>query len=451
MLPASDHLRRLVLPITGTRRDATWLVGLAVIAFAVRLAYALALDDEPHGDSVVYRDAARALADGHGYAEPLSVALGNPQPTAQHPPLFAMYLAAWTRLGIDSVRGHQVACCLLGAVAVVLIGLVGRHVAGGRVGLIAASVAAVYPPLFMLDRSMNSESLYVPLIALALLLAYRLLNRPNAARAAALGSAIGLATLTRSDAILLLPVLVAPLAWRARHRRARTFAVCAAATALVLAPWLARNWLVFERFPLLSTNGGYTARATNCDGTYFATGIGFVDHGCAFRSVCFKRFRLGNVKAAETAEVPRAECLQREAATYVRRHERRVPLVVLARVERVWETYRPKANLDYGTIVWGRPRGMATVGLIFYGMLVPLAIAGAFLLGRSRTSRLPLLAMFAQATLVAALAFGFTRYRVPAEPALVILAAVAVERLGRAGIRSFRKPASATAGTAPPG
>ena len=62
----------------------------------------------------------------------------------------------------------------MGAATVALIGLLARRVAGDRAGLVAAAIAAVYPPLWMLDASLRSESLYAPLIALVLLLAYRL-------------------------------------------------------------------------------------------------------------------------------------------------------------------------------------------------------------------------------------------------------------------------------------
>ena len=88
-----------------------------------------------------------------------------------------------------------------------------------------------------------AESLYVPLIALSMLVAYRLLDRPGAVPAIGLGAVIGLATLTRSDALLLVPLLVLPLAYRLGRARLPLLAVCLLATALVLSPWLA-NWLV---------------------------------------------------------------------------------------------------------------------------------------------------------------------------------------------------------------
>src|SRR3954452_11453090 len=91
----------------------------------------------------------------------------------------------------------------MGAALVLLVGLLGRRVGDERVGLLAAGIAALYPLLVALDGAVRSESLYAPLIAGLLLATYRLVDRPSARRAVAVGGLIGLAALTRSDALLL--------------------------------------------------------------------------------------------------------------------------------------------------------------------------------------------------------------------------------------------------------
>jgi hypothetical protein len=229
---------------------------------------------------------------------------------------------------------------------------------------------------------------------------------------------IGLATLTRSDAIVLLVLLVPPLVWRAGSDRWRLMAAATVAVALVLSPWLVRNWVEFDRFPLLSTNGALTQLATNCDETYYGSNVGFVAHQCALRSKCLEI----------EDEVPQSECLLREARHYARSHLGRVPVVALARVGRLWNVYRPGTDLNYGEL-WARERTTATVGMVMYALLVPFAAFGVVLLRRRGVPVYPLLVMFAVATIVALIAFGFSRYRLAAEPVLVVLAAVAVEKL----------------------
>ena len=57
--------------------------------------------------------------------------------------------------------------------------------------------------------------------------------------------------------------------------------------------------------------------------------------------------------------------------------------------------------------------------------------AGALLVRARRVSLIPLAATVALVTIVAALTFGVTRYRAAAEPALLVLAAVGLERAAR--------------------
>jgi 4-amino-4-deoxy-L-arabinose transferase-like glycosyltransferase len=406
--------------VLDRRRFATWLGALALLGLAVRVVYALALAPELGGDARTYSGLAAGLAQGQGYVSQFSVFIGNPQPTAQHPPLFPLYLAAWDKLGVNGVDELRMASALLGMITIVLIGLLGRRLAGERAGLIAAGIAAVYPQFFLVDGSLISEALYGPLIALVLLLAYAYIDHPRLLVAGGLGAVVGLAALTRSEALLLLVLLAAPLLLTRGRSRVAALAVCVATALVVVAPWLARNASDFDRFPLMSTNGGYTARATNCDGTYYTSdGIGFVNHGCAAESPC----------ASVSGELEQSDCYSHEARGYVRDHLGRTPLVALARVERAWELYGADLNLEYGRTFWARPKGLATFGLIFYVMLLPLAIAGALLLRARRVPLLPPLALFAFVTVVAALAFGYTRYRFAAEPALVSLAAVGLEGL----------------------
>jgi hypothetical protein len=194
-------------------------------------------------------------------------------------------------------------------------------------------------------------------------------------------------------------------------------------TALVVAPWLIRNWVEFDRFPVFSTNDGYTALATNCHATYFdSRRLGWVAHECPRGSSCRRR---GLDEGRQSA------CMRAEARRYVRQHVGRVPLVVVARVERLWELRGRATSLRYGELVWGRTRSLAIAGLVMYALLLVPAVVGALALRRDGVPLTPLLATFALVTVVAAGAFGFTRYRLPAEPALVVLGAVGLERLAR--------------------
>lgn len=427
-----------MLKLTASKHFERLLAIVALLALGVRLLYALAV--APHasqpGDSGLYQVLANAVAGGQGYSTEASIFSGHPVPTAEHPPLYVLYLALFSKLGLSTMNDHRAVSCLLGVAAVVLVGLVGRRVAGPRTGLIAAALAAAYPQLFVVDGTLISESLYVPLLALTALLAYRLIDRPGPLRAAALGAVIALATLTRPDGILLLVLLAAPVILTSgRRQRILALLACVATCAVVLSPWLIRNEIQLHRFPLISTNGALTLPAANCPLTFEGRLTGFVSLGCAERIPACQNI---------SAEVPLSECLERAAVTFIGHHKRRLPVVVLARVARAFQLFQYNQDLYYaGT--WARTRGVAVGGLVMYALLVPLAIGGVALLRRRRARLLPLLALLAIAAIVPATSFGFSRYRVAAEVPLVLLAAVTIER----ALTRFTRPVTAPSATAP--
>ena len=325
--------------------DRAFAVGLAVstvLGFGVALAYALGVspDEIVAGDATQYHLLARGIANGDGYSTLSSVLQGDPQPTAQHPPLFPLVLAGLDLVGLDSLTAHRVVLCLSAAAGVALIGLLGRRVAGPRAGLIAAAIAAVYPGFFMLAGVAMAESLYVPLIALTLLLTYALIDRPRLGVGALLGVLIGLATLDRTEAVLLLPLLALAVALRlpGARERVRVVAVVTVAALLVLAPWVGRNWHAFDRFPLLSTNGGLTAMIANCERPYYAD-VGFIEPNCLIRC---QRFR--------EDELRYSDCGTRVARRYAENHLGRVPVVVTARVARTWSPARSNTRSTISTV-----------------------------------------------------------------------------------------------------
>ena len=192
-------------------------------------------------------------------------AYGISVPTAAHPPLYPTVLAGLSLLGGDGVLAQRALGAFLGGVTIVLVALIGRRVGGDRVGLVAAAVAALHPVLVGADGAPMSESLYGLLVAACLLVALRLRERRGVGLAAALGALIGLAALTRSEALLLVILIGLPLtlsgARAGRWRRA--LALCGAC-AVVLAPWTIRNWSAFDRPTLISHNDSTVLAGANC-------------------------------------------------------------------------------------------------------------------------------------------------------------------------------------------
>jgi hypothetical protein len=233
-----------------------------------------------------------------------------------------------------------------------------------------------------------------------------------------LGVLVGLAALTRSE-LALLAVGFAGLAWwrsAGTPRRWLPPVLVLAATAVTLLPWAAYNASRFERTVLLSTNDGSTLLGANCPSTY-EVDIGGWDLTC-----------LPPLPEDETidASVRSAE-RRRLAFDYARENVGRIPVVVAARLGRALDVYGlgSLVALDRGEekaawAVWA--------GIVCWWVLAVAAIFGWRRLGDGEETRRRRwwLAVPIMTVLVTTIAFyGAHRIRAPAEPAVVLLAAVA--------------------------
>src|SRR5215210_2078893 len=139
----------------------TALAAIAAAALALRVVYTLAAAPDLVGfhDYHFYHHIAGVIADGRGYVDPFELKLGRVMPTAFHPPLWPLLLAAPSKLGIGTVIGHKLVGCAVGAVTVAITGLVGRRIGGDRTGLVAAAVIALLPLQVIADNSLMAEPL----------------------------------------------------------------------------------------------------------------------------------------------------------------------------------------------------------------------------------------------------------------------------------------------------
>jgi 4-amino-4-deoxy-L-arabinose transferase-like glycosyltransferase len=386
------------------RPFATRLAAIAGVGLAIRLVYALVVmgGRDPRGDGREFHLLANVLADSGRYLQPFQYAyLHRTIPTTEKPPLYPTLLALPSWLGLDSYAAHRVVSCLFGAAAVVLIGMLGRRVGGVRIGLLAAAIAAVYPALWMLDASLRSESLYLPLIALVLLLTYE-------RHFVWAGVALGLAALTRSEALLLVPLLLFALP----RPRLRPALAVVAACFVVVAPWLVRNWITFDQPTGISTNEGGLFAGANCHSAYYTPLIG--------TWACFPK----NDPAWGDNEAVISGHLRKRAVDYATDHAGRVPAVVGVRVLRVWDLWDPRDAARLEASIADRDIRAQQAAMASLYLLAPFAVFGAIVLRRRGEPLRILLIPIVFVVLVGALSYGSTRFRVAAEPSIVVLASV---------------------------
>jgi len=396
---------------TPARRFWPSLVALAICGLALRLVYALALT--PHlrglGDSSWYHRIANLIADGRGFVSP-----DNATATALHPPLFPLLLAVASALGLKSYLAQRAASCIVGAAAILAIGVLGRRIGGERAGLLAATLAVIYPVMISSDAAVMPETLLGLLVALTALAAYRLADRPSVPRAAALGALIALAALARGEALALVVLLALPVCLRLRTRRAPCLAATCLTCALVIAPWEVRNATTFVRLVPLSTNEGTLIAGANCHSTYHGSAIGSWDLRC----VPVSRGQDESVVAVD---------LRRDGLRYVRTHAGQLPVVLVARLARTFEVLQPIRQARHAE---GRAAGIEVAGAFAFYAVALSAVVGAVTLRRRGAKMLPLVALVALAAVATLIGYGVPRFRQPADVALVVLAAAGAAPAG---------------------
>ena len=441
VIPAAGEPARL----RDDPRFALGLLVIAAVALAVRVAFAVVVDPQVAevSDAGAYHLLGTHLAEGRGYIRPFDLTLlGEVRPTAEYPPLLPAVIAVASLAGIEGVDAQQLVLSLLGTGTVVVVGLLGRRVGGTTVGLVAAALAAVYPMLFQSDAVLMPETPFALLVATSLLLAHRAAAQPGAGRFALTGVAVGLAALTRAEALLLAPLLLVPLALRLPRvpprRRLLLGAAGLAAAAMVVAPWTLRNAVRFDGALVpVSNNLGSALDGANCDKTWSTSQTGL------WLYECFGGFDLSEQDEAEAAAFHRARGLD-----YVGDHLGRLPSVIAVREARTWGVYDVEQQVLVESFE-GRTVRWQTIGTRTWWLVAPLAAAGLVVLLRRRHLVWPLASTFVLVVVTTAVTYGNQRFRVAAEPAAVVLAAVALVALSDAVRR--RGPTSRAASTPGPG
>jgi 4-amino-4-deoxy-L-arabinose transferase-like glycosyltransferase len=418
--------------VTNSRRFGWILAAVALGGFAVRVAYVLTerRDFVPGGDAFFYHAGANLLADGEGFISPFFYPARHVQ-AAEHPPLYTIYLAVPSLFGMHSVLTHVLWSSALGTATVVLVGLLGRAVAGDTVGIIAAVLAAIYPNIWAPDGMLQAETLGMFTVTLAVFLAYRYLRAPSWQRLIWVGAACALGALARSELVMLVPLLVVPLALLTRtepwSQRWKWLGVAVAATAVLIAPWSIYNTTRFAHPILLSAQIDPLLASANCDSTYYGALRGYFDIQCN-----------AAVDAAagltdQDDESQRGIADRRAALRYVRGHLGRLPYVEGVRTLRILGLYHPQRAIIIDTFVEGRDEWVARGGLYTFWIVGLLAVPGAIVLRRRRTLPVyPLLAPIGVVVVTVLVTYASTRFRSTAEPALVVLAAVTIDAAVRA-------------------
>lgn len=224
------------------------------IAFLVRFLWAAVVPVIPVSDGRDYQTFALNLVHYGVYG------WGPDQPSAIWPPgTSAAYALIYSAFGSGqwAIKSFNLA---IGVLIVFLTVELGRRWFNRAVGLIAGFLIALWPVFIEYTTVVASEMLFTVALLGVLLLFDEISSSQKHFKLSAvvLGALIGIASLFRPTAILL-PVLFASLFYVQKRTIVSSLKLLSISTfsmLLVLAPWSARNYVVFGKAVFASTSGG---------------------------------------------------------------------------------------------------------------------------------------------------------------------------------------------------
>lgn len=419
------------------------VLALLALALVVRVVAVLATDFTPVSDPADYVQHAQAIAATGSY--PLSSLTDVPSPTALRPPIYPYSLGAVFALTGDSLTAGRLANAAVGTLVVGLIGLLAALWWGRRPALWAMGLAAVYPPLILPSITLLSEPTFIVFVLAAIAAAVQARRGPHRLGwSAAAGAAIGCATLTRPNGILLLAP-IALLVWGGAAagpwwgRRALAAPALAVAVGLLtITPWVVRNAVVLDHGPLLSTTTGFTFAGTFNEASRrderFPAAWRPANADPAYREV------LARTRTAD--EVERSAALTRQWRRFIAEHPA-YPLKAAFHNLVRWLQLDGPEYARYGLASEGLPPRLADPARLAFWVVLALA---ALALGRGAARPVPRWVWLVPLLLALATIYAgsFMRYRVPIDVFAVLLAGWALSDLaGRAAAARRGRPAGA--------
>jgi 4-amino-4-deoxy-L-arabinose transferase-like glycosyltransferase len=423
-------------------RPALVIGALLLAAVVVRTIFLVQIGNSDVGnflslDSRFYRELASDLAAGAKLpAGPISFN-----------PLYPLFLGVTFKIFGDGLMAPRIIQLVLGILTIVLVYYAGAKIVDGprkgrpsgeAVAPIAAAMALLYAQFMLYEGMILSTSLEVFLLVAAFVLSLSLDGDLAGERVmkigsrkislwlsgALLGAICGIGSLGRPNLFLLLVVaLPVWLIWRGRRRRrgVQAAAGCIIGAAVLLAPPIAYNAVRTGRFVPVTTHGGINFYIGNLLGS---EGLFHPPKGIR----ADMRGMIDDAKTTAEAETGHS-MTEPEVSDYFFRKAlgdiRSDPGAWLRLIGRKFILFFNGAEVPDVPNVFFYEQSCGVLKLLFlpFALIGPLGICGLVVLFRSGRNR-SVVSLFLGCAILSILAFFVnTRYRLPAVPILILLAA----------------------------
>ena len=367
-------------------------------------------------------------------------------PSAYTQPLYGFFLIPIYWIADRSWLSVGIAQIMVAVVIAWLVYAIGLRIATQGVALLASLLATLHPYVVWHDVHLNRELLDQALAAIVVLLVLIAAERERSLWwAGALGGALGVAILGNAR-LILLPLVVgiwlfARAGW-AHHGLAALLMVCAG-SALALAPWVVRNKVSVGCFAV-TTDARALWKANNLNTYGVLARGGWIDDVPNIPGARPSPQDAGAIYARTGQIVKIDECSQMRyyrglVVDFWGEHPGEKVRLAGQAARLLWQPNVLETEGRPGAGTW-QDTARSVIEPAFMIALYALALVGLFLLPRSFVALA--LSLLAYQTLVAMLFAGATRYRVPWDFLIALMAAAGIGAIARLVSRRRTYPAT---------
>jgi 4-amino-4-deoxy-L-arabinose transferase-like glycosyltransferase len=388
------------------------LLAVLIVALGLRVAYlhvAGVWHDPPEYDGIEYDFLATHLLNGQGFV------LTENRPYGFRPPGFPFFLTLLYAVFGRSYLAIRLTNALLGALTCLPIYFFTKRVWRWQTGIIGSLGVAAHPLLIYFTGIIYPECLMLFLVAVVFLLANHSARSRRIGEMIPLGLVSGFLVYLRPSLLVfgLAQTVWIWLSYETIKKRLLACAILVTVILLVIAPWSVRNFLAFDEFVWMATEGGVTFWASN---NPLATG-GWVEPSPATW--------LGPDPPADLRGWPELTETQSEARfwaeamDWIRGHRVEFFRLLPKKLVRAW-------SLNFGNEV--RQADLPTAVPVAYSLFLVVCLVG-FVLSLARwRDVLVLYLLITVSTLTTLIFYGSTRQSSVLALPLVIFASLTLDR-----------------------
>jgi len=273
-----------------------------------------------------------------------------------------------------------------------------------EISIISALIFALYPFSIFYSISALSETLFVFLLLLSILMFYR-----NDFFYGSLLIILSIYIKPTPDIFAPFLILIFSLVIKKYSFKKSIFHLCIYYTLyiLLLSPWWFHNWKKYDGFVRINLSGGYHLYSGNNIKNKTGGGIGGidVDHNWSDEDIKYKGIEFHNK-------------FKKEAYNFIKENPKEFVNLTMIKFLRFWRIY-PYTNEYKGTIY-------KLISTLSYGIILILSIL--FIFNSKKFLRIisPLLTIIFFTTAIHCITIASIRYRYPIEPILIIFASYTI-------------------------